>query len=227
MVDFNVRLEEERLCCPVIMGVRLDDRKELVAIADGYRESTESWTALLRDPHRRGIRAPVLAVGDSPLGSWAALRDVFPEKKEQRCWVHEVANILDALAKSIQSLTKRVLTETGEVKAREHAIEAAKAFDAELRANWPKVASTPGVEGSGDRFLREATTLHEGDLHPMTARVSLTERIRAEIDELFVDFTEPSNTRRWPGTSSSAAGAWLMPEGLANTTRRLLERAPR
>ena len=89
-VHFNVRLEEERLCCLVIVGVRLDGTKELVAIADGYRESTDSWAALLRDLRHRGMRAPVLAVGDGALGFWAALRDVFPETKEQRCWVHKV-----------------------------------------------------------------------------------------------------------------------------------------
>ena len=87
-IHYNVRLEEERLCCLVIVGVRADGTKELVAIADGYRESTESWADLLRDCKRRGMGAPVLAVGDGALGFWAALRDVFPETKEQRCWVH-------------------------------------------------------------------------------------------------------------------------------------------
>ncbi len=96
---FNVRLEEDRLCCLVIVGVRPDGTKELVAIADGYRESTESWAEVLREL-ATGDRAPVLAVGDGALGFWAALRDVFPETKEQRCWVHATANILDALPKS-------------------------------------------------------------------------------------------------------------------------------
>lgn len=78
-VHFNVRLEEERLCCLVIVGVRADGTKELVAIADGYRESTASWVDLLRDLKRRGMRAPVLAVGDG------ALREVFPATRGQRC----------------------------------------------------------------------------------------------------------------------------------------------
>ena len=139
-VHFNVRLEEERLCCLVVVGVRLDGKKELVAIADGYRESTDSWAALLRDLRHRGMRAPVVAVGDGALGFWAALRDVFPETKEQRCWVHKVANILDALPKSIQPLAKRMLTEVREAEDRSHAKEAAKAFDAEFRPRWPKAA---------------------------------------------------------------------------------------
>jgi len=139
-VHFNVRLEEERLCCLVVVGVRLDGKKELVAIADGYRESTDSWAALLRDLRHRGMRAPVVAVGDGALGFWAALRDVFPETKEQRCWVHKVANILDALPKSIQPLAKRMLTEVREAEDRDHARDAAKAFDVEFRAKWPKAA---------------------------------------------------------------------------------------
>ena len=139
-VHFNVRLEEERLCCLVVVGVRLDGKKELVAIADGYRESTDSWAALLRDLRHRGMRAPVVAVGDGALGFWAALRDVFPETKEQRCWVHKVANVLDALPKSIQPLAKRMLAEVRDAEDEEHARDAAKAFDAEFRPKWPKAA---------------------------------------------------------------------------------------
>lgn len=96
-VHFNVRLEEERLCCLVIIGVRPDGTKELVAVESGYRESKDSWAALLRDLRHHGMRAPVLAVGDGALGFWAAIRDVFPETKEKRCWVHKSVNVLDAL----------------------------------------------------------------------------------------------------------------------------------
>ena len=77
-IHVNIRLEEHRLCLLVLIGVRADGRKELVALADGYRESTESWADLLRDCARRGMRAPVLAVGDGALGFWGALREVFP-----------------------------------------------------------------------------------------------------------------------------------------------------
>jgi transposase-like protein len=89
-VHFNIRLEHERLCCLVLIGVRADGRKELVAVGDGYRESTESWSELLRDLKRRGMCAPVLAIGDGALGFWGALREVFPESREQRCWVHRI-----------------------------------------------------------------------------------------------------------------------------------------
>jgi transposase-like protein len=87
-VHFNIRLEQDRLCCLVLIGVRADGRKELVAVGDGYRESTESWSELLRDLKRRGMRAPALAIGDGALGFWGAVREVFPDAREQRCWVH-------------------------------------------------------------------------------------------------------------------------------------------
>ncbi|BCQ08882.1 hypothetical protein JMUB5695_02321 [Mycobacterium heckeshornense] len=96
----QVRLEQEKLCLLVMIGVRADGRKELVALTDGYRESTESWADLLRDCRRRGMGAPVLAVGDGALGFWKAVREVFPDTREQRCWFHKQANVLAALPKS-------------------------------------------------------------------------------------------------------------------------------
>uniref|UniRef100_UPI0011572F1E IS256 family transposase n=1 Tax=Mycobacterium intracellulare TaxID=1767 RepID=UPI0011572F1E len=85
-IHLKVRLEQEKLCLLVMVGVRADGRKELVALADGYRESTESWADLLRSCRRRGMAAPVLAVGDGALGFWKAVREVFPATREQRCW---------------------------------------------------------------------------------------------------------------------------------------------
>jgi len=97
-VHFNVRLgDDDRLCCLVMVGVRLDGSKELIALTDGYRESTESWAELLRAYKKRGMRAPVVAVGDGALGFWAAVRDDFPETRPQRDWVHKTANVLDCL----------------------------------------------------------------------------------------------------------------------------------
>jgi len=99
-IHVNVRLAEHKLCLLVMICVRADGRKELVALADGYRESVESWADLLRDCKRRGMRAPVLAVGDGAPGFWGALREVFPETREQRCWFHKIGNVLAALPKS-------------------------------------------------------------------------------------------------------------------------------
>jgi len=140
-VHFNVRLEEERLCCLVIVGVRADGRKELVAIADGLRESAGSWADVLRDCKRRGMRAPVVMVGDGALGMWAALRDVFPETREQRCWVHVTANVLNALPKSAQPGARKALAEIRDAEDRAHAEAAIKAFADEYKTKWPKAVA--------------------------------------------------------------------------------------
>ena len=140
-VHFNVRLDEERLCCLVIVGVRTDGTKELVAIADGYRESTESWADLLRDLNRRGMRAPMLAVGDGALGFWSALRTVFPKTRAQRCWVHKVANVLNTLPKSVQRTARGMLAEVRDAEDREHALLAMAAFAHEFGAKWPKAVA--------------------------------------------------------------------------------------
>jgi putative transposase len=106
-VHLKVRLDEAKACVLVMVGVRADGSKELIVLDEGYRESGQSWANLLRDAARRGMRAPVLAVGDGALGFWKALREVFPETRGQRCWVHKTANVLDALPKSAPPTTNR------------------------------------------------------------------------------------------------------------------------
>jgi putative transposase len=140
-VHFNVRLQEDRLCVLVIVGVRLDGTKELVAIRDGYRESKESWADLLRDLKRRGMPAPVLAIGDGALGFWGAVRDVWPETRHQRDWFHKVANVLDALPKSAQPTAKKMLAEIRDAPDRDHAVAAAKTFAIEFSAKFPKAVA--------------------------------------------------------------------------------------
>ena len=139
-VHFNVRLEEDRLCCLVIVGVRPDGTKELVALADGYRESKESWAALLRSLRERGLSGPVLAVGDGALGFWAGLRDVFPATKEQRCWVHKTANVVDALPKRLQSQAKSAIQAIYNAGSRTEALTAAKSF-ADAFSGFPKATA--------------------------------------------------------------------------------------
>jgi len=140
-VHFTVRLgEDDRLCVLVMLGVRTDGTKELVAIADGHRESQESWAELLRDCRRRGMRAPVLAVGDGALGFWAAVRDVFPETRWQCDWVHKAANVLDALPSSVQATARRALREIWDAEDRPHAEAALDRFAADF-AKWPKAVA--------------------------------------------------------------------------------------
>ena len=93
-VHFNIRLEEDRQCILVLMGATGDGKKELIAVVDGYRESEQSWKALLLDVKARGLKIdPKLATGDGALGFWKALRKVCPKTREQRCWVHKTANV--------------------------------------------------------------------------------------------------------------------------------------
>ena len=140
-IHVNIRLEEHKLCLLVMIGVRADGRKELVALTDGYRESTESWADLLRDCRRRGMRAPVLAVGDGALGFWGALREVFPTTREQRCWFHKIANVLGALPKSAHPGAKKALAEIWNAEDKNHARAAAKAFEAAYGAKFPKAVA--------------------------------------------------------------------------------------
>jgi len=137
-VYFQVRLDEDRVACLVIIGVLADGRKQVIAIEDGYRESKESWASLLRDLRERGLRAPVLAVGDGALGFWAALAEVYPETREQRCWVHKIANVLDKLPKRLQSRAKGMLHEVMYAPDRASAQTAAHDFEREFVARYPK-----------------------------------------------------------------------------------------
>jgi transposase-like protein len=140
-VHFRVRLDQDRVCTLVIIGARADGKKELVALSDGHRESTESWADLLRDCKRRGMRAPVLAVGDGALGFWAALREVFPQTREQRDWVHKAANVLDALPKSAHPAARKALAEIRDAENREHAEKAITVFANLFGTKHPKAVA--------------------------------------------------------------------------------------
>jgi transposase-like protein len=142
-IHVNVRLgEQDRLCLLVMIGVRPDGRKELVAVEDGYRESTESWAGVLRDLKRRGMQAPVLAVGDGALGFWTAVRDVWPETREQRDWVHRLGNVLDKLPKRLQGPAKEALREIMRAPTREAALEGMALFEADYGAKYPKAVAS-------------------------------------------------------------------------------------
>src|SRR5215216_3233706 len=151
-IHFNIRLGEQgRLCCLVIVGVRANGTKELVAVADGTRESTDDWAELLRDLRRRGMGAPVVMVGDGALGLWRALREVFPETREQRCWVHVVRNVLGALPRSVQAGARRALNEIIVAEDRTGAERAIDAFAADYGVKWPKAVAK--VTGETERRL--------------------------------------------------------------------------
>jgi len=138
-IYFNVRLSEERPCILVIMGSLADGTKELVAVQDGQRESKLSWAALLSDLKRRGLKeAPKVAVGDGALGFWAALEEEFPETREQRCWVHKTANILDTLPKSLHPQAKGHIHEMYLSPGRAKAVKAYEDFLRLYEAKYPR-----------------------------------------------------------------------------------------
>ncbi|MCP4549312.1 MAG: IS256 family transposase [bacterium] len=140
-IHFNVRLEEGRQCILVVLGATPEGRKELVAVQDGLRESEQSWRELLLDLKSRGLaELPKLAVGDGALGFWAALRKVFGETGEQRCWVHKTANVLNYLPKGKQGKAKGMLHD---IWMAETKVEAERAFDLFVEtyeAKYPKAA---------------------------------------------------------------------------------------
>jgi putative transposase len=184
-IHFNLRLEDGRLCCRlVIVGVRADGTKELVAVADGERESTDAWAELLRDLRRRGMRAPAVMVGDGALGLWAALREVLPTTAEQRCWVHKVRNVLGALPKSVHAGARRALNEIIGAEDRAHAERAIQALVSDYGAKWPKAVAkvTDDAEAllcffdyPAEHWLHlRTTTPIESSFSPVRARTRVT-----------------------------------------------------
>jgi putative transposase len=141
-VHFNIRLEDDRLCTLVIIGVRPNGEKDLLAVEDGYRESAESWKTVLRDLQRRGLIAPVVAVGDGALGFWAAAREVWPATREQGCWCHKLVNVLDQLPPRLQPRAKRALHEMMYAERRADCEAAKTRFVAEYQAKYPKAVKS-------------------------------------------------------------------------------------
>jgi len=138
-IYFNVRLDDARSCILVIMGADKHGNKELVAVCDGYRESKIAWSEMLLDLKQRGLSfAPKLSVGDGSLGFWAALAEVFPETKIQRCWVHKTANILDKMPKSIQPKAKSMIHEMYMAATKESALKAYDHFIESFEPKYPK-----------------------------------------------------------------------------------------
>lgn len=141
-IYFNVRLEDDRTCILVLIGATQDGEKELLAVQDGFRESKLSWLELLRDLKARGLKEmPALAVGDGGLGFWAALREEFPTTREQRCWVHKTANILDKMPKGMQAKAKQQIHEMYLAETKEQALAAYDEFLHLYEAKYPKACA--------------------------------------------------------------------------------------
>lgn len=137
-IHFNIRLEEDRQCILVLMGATAEGHKELIAVVDGHRESEQSWFSLLLDCKQRGLSIdPKLATADGALGFWAALPKVYPTTREQRCWVHKTANVLDKMAKTVQTGAKAKLHEIWMSPTREDAHTAFDEFIELYQAKYP------------------------------------------------------------------------------------------
>ena len=138
-IYFNIRLEKDRQCILVVVGATAEGHKELVAVQDGYREDEQSWYELLVDLKRRGLKqGPKLAVGDGALGFWSALRKVYGDCREQRCWVHKESNVLSKLPKGLQGRAKADLHAVWMAETRETAHQAFDTFVEKYAPKYPK-----------------------------------------------------------------------------------------
>lgn len=139
----NVRLSDERPCVLVMIGATADGRKELLAVVDGERESSQSWKEILLDIKARGlVSAPLLASADGALGFWKALQEVYPATRMQLCWVHKTANVLNALPKKLQSAAKEKLQQIYMAATRRDALEQFDQFKQLYGAKYPKAVAT-------------------------------------------------------------------------------------
>jgi len=137
-IYFNVRSDDAKQCLLVIIGVTESGNKEFLAISDGYRESEQSWTEVLLDLKARGFRQPKLAIGDGALGFWKASRKIFSQTRNQRCWVHKTANILNKLPKHSQGKAKQSIHDIWMAATREEAEKAFDLFLATYKLKYPK-----------------------------------------------------------------------------------------
>lgn len=206
-IHFNVRLEDDRLACLTLIGVLPDGSKEVVALEDGYRESTESWKTLLRDLKRRGLPAPKLAIADGALGFWAALGNIYPDTEEQRCWVHKIANVLDKLPKRLQPRAKSHLHEIMRAEDRKTALEELARFQEEYEAKYPKAVEC---------LTKDVETLFTFIDYPAAHWIHL--RTTNAIESTFA--TVKARTRITKGAGSRDAGLAMAFKLLTQAERR-------
>ena len=137
----ELRGDNPKMCVLVIVGVDDSGKKHLIALEDGVRESTQSWREVLLDLKSRGMNSPALAVGDGALGFWAAISEVFPDTKHQRCWMHKTGNLLNYLPKSLQSKAKSDIQAIWMAQSKDEARKAIRLFSDKYEAKYPKAVS--------------------------------------------------------------------------------------
>jgi len=134
----GLRGEQDKLCCLVVIGVNERGEKHFLAIDDGVRESTQSWREVLLSLKSRGMNCPKLAIGDGAMGFWAALEEVYPKSRQQRCWMHKTMNILNCLPKSGQAKAKEMLHDIWQAETKETAEKAFELFVKTYDDKYPK-----------------------------------------------------------------------------------------
>jgi putative transposase len=183
-VYFNIRLEEDRQCILVLLGATADGTKELIAISDGFRESEQSWRELLLDCKARGLLIdPKLAVGDGALGFWKALPQVYPTTREQRCWVHKTANVLDKLPKRLQPKAKAMLHDIWQAATRADADKAFDLFVATYEAKYPKASECLRKDRAELLVFYDFPAEHWGHLRTTNPIESVFATVRLRTDK--------------------------------------------
>ncbi|GAA2904477.1 IS256 family transposase [Streptosporangium fragile] len=211
-IHVNVRLDEQRLCLLAMIGVRADGRKELVALADGYREPAESWADLPRDCARCGMRAPVLAATDGALGFWGAPGEVFPQTRVQRRWFHKIANVLGAISKSAHPGAKKALAEIWDAEDKTHALAAVEAFQATYCAKYGKEVAK--VTGDVEQLLAFYDFPAEHWVHLRTTN---------PVESTFATVRHRTKVTKGPG--SRATGLAMAFKLIESAQARLIESA--
>jgi len=137
----GLRAEHHRLCALVVIGVNARGEKHFLAIEDGLRESTQSWREVLLNLKARGMNAPELGIGDGAMGFWAAVEEIYPSTRQQRCWCHKTRNVLNALPKSVQSKAKQALQDIWRADTKAAAEHAFDVFVETYEPKYPKATA--------------------------------------------------------------------------------------
>ena len=182
-------LEKDKAALLVAIGGLADGRKVLIALRNGYRESTESWKGMLRDARQRGLRCPRVVIGDGHLGIWAALREVYPDADEQRCWNHRIVNVLDQVPKRSQEEAKGKLRKIAYAKTLKEAEERRRSFQSWARSeelqraaelieeDWERMVSYYGYPRAHWRHLR-TTNVIESPFAALRLRTDAAKRFK-------------------------------------------------
>jgi transposase-like protein len=144
-------LEKDKACLLVVIGAMSDGRKEVLAVTPGYRESTESWLEVLRDLRDRGLEQPVLIAADGNMGIWAAIDQVWPDSRQQRCWNHKIINVLDKIPKRTQAEARTHLVQIPYAHTRQEAENLRKRFATRYRSQFPNAVDA--LERDWDRMI--------------------------------------------------------------------------